>query len=103
MNKLPTTIVIGPDGDGIPSGEVLRDERHFLRSTVDVGNRDIYFEFSSRQALQDFAMSLLHEAIYGHGGQKEFYPLIVDGKALVVDGARLVADSSRIFVSYAEK
>jgi len=40
--------------------------------------------------------------VYGMGGQKEYYPLISDGKALVVEGARLVEDSSRIFVAYGD-
>ena len=100
MIDLPNSITLQIDGDDIPSQEVLLDERHFLRGAVDVQNRDIYLEFSSRESLYDFAKSLLYEAVYGQGGQKEFYPLVAEGKALVVEGARLTEDSSRIFVTY---
>jgi len=100
MIDLSNSITLRADGDDIPSQRVLLDEHHSLRGSVDVQNRDVYLEFSSRESLYDFAKSLLHEAVYGQGGQKEFYPLIVEGKALVVEGARLTEDSSRIFVTY---
>ena len=102
IGKLVDTVVVTRDGDEIPSNEVLQNEKHFLRGEIDASNRDIYLAFSSRQALFDFARSLLQEAVYGVGGQKEFYPLISDGKALVVEGARLVEGSSRIFITYSE-
>jgi hypothetical protein len=100
--KLLDTVVVTRDGNEIPSSELLQNEKHYLRGEIDASNRDIYLKFSSRQALYDFARSLLQEAVYGMGGQKEFYPLISDGKALVVEGARLVVGSSRIFVAYDE-
>lgn len=98
--KLLDTIVVTRDGDEIPSVEVLASEKHFLCATTDKSNRNIYLKFSSREALYDFARSLLQEAVYGAGGQKEFYPLVVDGKSLVVEGVRLAENSSRIFVVY---
>jgi len=101
--KLPNTVVVTPAGDEISSDELLENEMHFLRGEVDISNRDIYLNFSSRQSLYDFARSLLQEAVYGSGGQKEFYPLICDGKALVVEGARLDESSSRIFVFYPDQ
>jgi len=100
--KLLDTVVVTREGDEIPSSELLQDEKHHLCGGINASNRDIYLKFSSRQALYDFARSLLQEAVYGMGGQKEFYPLISDGKALVVEGARLVEDSSRIFVAYGD-
>jgi hypothetical protein len=92
--------MIEESGECILSKEVDSDDRHRLHVAVDRDNGDVYLEFSSRQALYDFARSLLHEAVYGEGGQKEFYPLVVEGKELVVEGARLTEDSSRLFVSY---
>ena len=103
MDTLSNTVVVTRDGDEIPSKELLKNDEHSLCGEIDTGNRDIYLKFSSRQALYDFARSLLQEAVYGTGGQKEFFPLISDGKALVVEGARLTEDSSRIFVTYREK
>ncbi|GAB7129764.1 hypothetical protein JCM19000A_42720 [Silvimonas sp. JCM 19000] len=102
IEKLLDTVVVTRDGDEIPSSELLQNETHCLCGEIDASNRDIYLKFSSRQALYDFARSLLQEAVHGMGGQKEFYPLISDGKALVVEGARLVEGSSRIFVAYGE-
>ena len=102
MDKLFDTVVVTRDGNEIPSLELLQNEKHHLCGEIDTSNRDIYLKFSSRRALYDFACSLLHEAVYGMGGQKEFYPLISEGKALVVEGARLVEGSSRIFVIYGE-
>ncbi len=58
------------DGDEIPSSELLQNETHCLCGEIDASNRDIYLKFSSRQALYDFARSLLQEAVHGMGGQK---------------------------------
>ena len=102
MDNLPHALIINPDGENIISKEVFSDDRHTLKVEVNAGNKYVHLEFSSRQALYDFARSLLHEAVYGQGGQKEFYPLIVEGKMLVVDGARLTEESSRIFINYEE-
>jgi len=100
IHKLLDTITVTCGGDEIPSDEVLQNEEHFLHGEIDASNRDIYLNFSSRLALYDFARSLLQEAVYGVGGQKEFYPLVLEGKTLVVDGVRLVEGSSRIFIKY---
>lgn len=102
MSNLAATLTIDPDGENIVSQEVLRDERHRLKVSVSRTNGDVYMEFTSRQALYDFARSLLHEAVFGQGGQKEFFPLITEGKALVVDGVRLEEGSSRVFVTVNE-
>ncbi|GEM_PF-923340 len=100
MSNLASTVIIDPDGESILSSEVAHDQRHNLHVSVDRDNGDVYLGFSSREALYDFAKSLLHEAVFGWGDRKEFYPLIVEGKELVVDGARLTNGSSRVFVSY---
>lgn len=84
----------------IPSREVLLEERHFLTAEADSLKKNIYLTFSTRNALFDFAKSLLHEAVCGESGQQEFYPLSEKGIALVVDGVRLTEESSRIFVFY---
>ncbi len=99
-NKLSNVITVTPDGDDIPSSAVLWNEHHSLQAKIDAENRDVYLNFSSRQALYDFARSLLQEAVFGVGGQKEFYPLVADGKSLVVEGVRLAESSSRVFVTY---
>lgn len=100
MKKLLSTVIVTPNGDEIPSQDVLNEEKHFLLAQVNTGNRDISLNFSSRDAMYEFAKALLQEAVFGVGGQMEFYPLITDGRPLVVNGARLVEGSSRIFVSY---
>ena len=102
MKNLHSTLTIDPDGENIVSQEVLHDERHRLNVTVNTTNADVYMEFTSRQALYDFARSLLHEAVFGESGQKEFFPLITEGRALVVDGVRLDEKSSRVFVTVNE-
>ena len=102
MNKLPSTVTVTPGGEEIPSKEVLQLEKHFLLAQVDTGNRDISLNFSSREAMYEFAKALLQEAVFGASGQMELYPLLVDGRSLVVNGTRLVEGSSRIFVSYSD-
>lgn len=98
--ELPTTIVITPEGDEISSLGVQEGRHHVLRAECDTRNRDIYLNFSTRRAMYDFAVSLLHESVYGTGGMQEFYPLIDNGNALVVNGVRMSGDSSRLFVCY---
>lgn len=102
-DSLNPEIRITQDGDEIPLEEVSKNEENFLSAKVDSDNGDILLDFSSRIAMYDFARSLLHEAIYGISGQKEFYPLGFEGKVLVVDGVRLSLESSRIFISYPDK
>lgn len=98
--ELPTTIVITPDGGELASPEVREGTHHHVRAGSDPGNGDILLDFSTRRAMYDFALSLLHEAVYGTSGQQEFYPLSHDGDALVVNGVRMSADSSRLLVFY---
>jgi hypothetical protein len=100
MKSSPIQVTIGMDGEDIVSEEVATDSRHTLKVSVDQETADVYFEFSSRQALHDFARSLFHTAVYDDGDQKEFYPLILNGDALVVEGVRLTPGSSRFFVRY---
>lgn len=102
MKKLPSTVIVTPSGDEIPSEEFLQQEKHFLLAQVDTGNRDINLDFSSREAMYEFAKALLQEAVFGTSGQMELYPLLVEGHSLVVNGTRLVEGSSRIFVSYSD-
>jgi len=103
INKLPSVVVVTPTGEEIGSTEVQYYSRHFLEADVDFKNRDIQLNFSTRQALYDFARSLLQEAVFGEGGQKEFYPLAADGKELVIEGVRMKENSSRIFVFYGDE
>lgn len=99
-NTLLDKVVVTRGGVEIPSLHVLSDDQHTLCATADESNRHISLKFSSRAAMYDFARSLLQESVYGASGQKEFYPLVIDGKALVVEGARLTVDSARLVVFY---
>lgn len=101
MTKLmPAQILITESGDEIPSPEILSNEAHCLSVEVSADNKYACFNFSSRLAMYDFARSLLHEAIYGIGGQEEFYPLEYEGKMEVINGVRMSNDSSRVFIFY---
>lgn len=100
MKGLSSNITISADNENVISQEVLLEERHTLSVSVDRDNGDVYLEFSSRQALYDFAKSLLQDSLYGHSGRKELYPLVASGKPLVVEGARLTENSSRVFIDY---
>ncbi len=102
MNEPSKKVVITKSASDIPCDEVLSDEKHILLVTVDRENQDVYLKFSSRLALYDFARSLLHEAVFGEGTKKEFYPLVVEGNAQVVEGVRLANGSSRIFLDCEE-
>ncbi|TDK66386.1 hypothetical protein [Sapientia aquatica] len=102
-NKLPSVVVVTPTGEEVSSSDVQNDSRHFLNADVNIENRDIQLSFSTRQAMYDFAKSLLQESVYGKGGQKEFYPLAAESKNLVVDGVRMSEKSSRIFVFYEDE
>jgi len=83
-----------------PSEEFLVDDTHQLKAFVGGTNNDIYLDFSSRRALYEFALSLLHEAVYGESGGQEFLA-VFDGVHLQVsDGVRLSSDSSRMFTFY---
>jgi hypothetical protein len=87
---------ITKDGDNLVSDETLNDESHNLAVKVDGENSDVYFEFSSREAMRDFALSLLHNSIFGDE-LMEIYPLYDENKKYVVNGVRLTPESSRTF------
>ncbi len=91
------SVILDEEAGDIPSDEVLNNESHNLSVEVDSNNNDVHLKFSSREAMRDFAKSILHESYYG-SGEIEFYPLVSDGKSLVVDGVRLTENSKRMFV-----
>jgi hypothetical protein len=93
-------VLVTESGDEIPSQELLSNESHCLSVEVNADNQYVCFNFSSRIAMYDFARSLLQEAVYGTGGQKEFYPLEYQGKMEVIDGVRMSNGSARVFVFY---
>ncbi len=99
MTKLFT---IHEDARNIPSDEVLNDDSHYLSASVDAENQDIYFDFSSPEAMRDFALNLLHASEY-ESKTIEHYPLISDSKNHIVNGVRLNNESSRIFISYSDE
>lgn len=100
--KSPMTpdIYITKSADEIPSEEVAANEAHQLTVEGDADNKDVYLNFSSRLAMYDFARSLLHEALYGRSGQKEFLPFEYQGKREAIDGVRMASDSGRLFIFY---
>jgi hypothetical protein len=87
---------IEKDSDALVSNEVLNNETHQVALSVDEKNKDVYFEFTSREAMRDFALSLLDHSCFGKE-QLELYPLQHEGKNHVVNGARLTPESSRAF------
>lgn len=104
MPRKSQTIVIREGDSATPSPEVLHDETHCMHAHFDTDRHCINLDFSSREALRDFALSLLQEASFGHSGQMEFYPLKMPGcKEMVVNGVRLTEESSRVFVFYDER
>ena len=91
------SVILDEEASDIPSDEVLNNDSHNLSVVVDSNNNDVHLKFSSKEAMRDFAKSILHESYYG-SGEVEFYPLISEGKAHVVDGVRLTENSKRMFV-----
>jgi hypothetical protein len=98
--SMNSKIFISESGDEIPSAEVISNEAHSLSVEVNGDNQYASLHFKSRLAMYDFARVLLHEALYGVGGEKEFYPLRFQGKLEVVDGVRMSDDSARIFFTH---
>lgn len=90
-------IKISEDADDIPCDEVLNNSQHNLNVTSDEDNSDVHLKFSSREAMRDFAKSILHESYYGSGvNPMELYPL----DSSIVDGVRLTDKSNRVFIWY---
>lgn len=100
QTNLSADVKLTEEGDDIPSDEVVENESHIMSATIDKDNGDIYFNFSSRLAMYDFAKNLLHEALYSEGEVTELYPLGYEGQLKVVNGVRLTLDSSRVFIGY---
>ena len=97
---LPTNISLTPDGDEI--GMLIYDDgRHQLK--VSISNRDncAYLDFTSKEALYDFAVSLLNSAVYDEVRKEylpEHMPREEDGTIPVIDGVRMTDDSARLFI-----
>ena len=124
--RFPTTIELSPDEDH--AGDlIVDDQRHQLKVVVqqsDAPGADFAnLFFSSREALYDFALSLLRDAVFGNvmemhtpnsdgkytvtkhtiGCCREILSYdLNDGQGIrVIDGVRLAADSARLNI-YAE-
>ena len=96
-NNLPTTIHLKKDC--YEAGSLIEhDERHQLKVSVDEKHNYALLEFTSREALYDFALALLYEAVYGHGEIEYNGALIDDNKHLFVNGVRQSIDSGRLFI-----
>lgn len=98
--KLSTTIVVTAEGEEVNSLEVQEGKHHRLHAQCDRDSKSIVLNFSTRRAMYDFAVSLLHESVYGTSGQQEFYPLGSEGDWLVVNGVRMEENSARLLVFY---
>ncbi|WP_330924926.1 hypothetical protein [Candidatus Sororendozoicomonas aggregata] len=99
-NDMSCKVEIFEDSDDLVSEENFENDDHNLLVKVNVNNGDVYFEFSSRLAMYDFAKSMIHDAIFNDGGMTELYPLGYDNKLHIVNGVRLKLNSSRVFVNY---
>jgi hypothetical protein len=96
------SLFISESADEIPLAEVAANEAHQLSVEVNADNKYACLNFTSRLAMYDFARSLLHEALYSRGGQKEFNSMEYQGKLEIIDGVRMPLDSARLFVFYNE-
>lgn len=103
MDNLKPLVQVTADGDEVGSLELCRDQFHQLMVKQNEANNYVNLEFTSRQAMYDFAVSLLQEAVYGKSASKEFYSLKVDEELQVIDGVRMAENSSRLFVSCCNK
>lgn len=102
-DKLSPVIQVSLDADEVGSLELCRNQFHQLNVSQNEKNSYVNLEFTSRQAMYDFAVSLLQEAVYGASASKEFYPLKIDGELQVIDGVRMSEGSSRLFISCLDK
>ena len=96
------TIKITEIADDIPSDIVQTNDSHALSIKVDADNNDIYLEFTTHEAMRDFAKSILHDSYYG-SGETELYPLGTENGWQVINGVRLTEGSSRVFIWYPKK
>ena len=99
MSKNSFRITLTEDGNA-PTEEFAANESHYLQAFVDGKIQDIYLDFSSRLAMYEFALALMHESLYGEFGMQERSPMVWEGKQAVQDGVRLSPESSRLFVLY---
>lgn len=96
---LPTDVLLTADGDEV--GMLIYDDgRHQLKVSVDRKRNDACLEFTSREALYDFALGLLNTAVFYDGVSLEFHPpyTMEDGTSLILDGIRFSDDSARLFI-----
>ena len=99
--ELNKNIELTEDGDNIPSSIYLIKNEHQLRVELNESNKYVNFTFSSRLAMYEFGKAIMHEAIFGEGGFREFYPMAVEAsKPEVINGVRMSLDSARIFIHY---
>jgi hypothetical protein len=83
-----------------PTQAFLKDESHTLDVKVDEPLDDVYLEFSSRLAMQEFAKSLLYASVWGGNGFSEHHPHTLGANLPVVNGIRLTRESVRLFILY---
>ncbi|MBP3221007.1 MAG: hypothetical protein J6M43_03070 [Neisseriaceae bacterium] len=79
---------------------IQNDEQHKL--TVSISKRCNYanLDFTTRESLYDFALSLLHTAIYCKKIQKRYTPIKdTNGRLIIKDGIRLSSDSCDLIIS----
>lgn len=105
-SHLLNTVTVTPDGDELGSPELVNGKHNFISASVDMSNKDVCLNFSTRRAMYDFTTSLLHEAVYGNGvmvdGKGGLKELLPSNEGRVVDGVRVKEGSSRVFIFYNE-
>ena len=100
-NNLPVNINLTKNDNKI--GKLIKNYvKHQLKVSIDPESycTDAYLDFTSEEALYDFALSLLHSAIYSKKLQKRYTPIKDNnGNLFVKDGIRLSEDSCDLIIS----
>ena len=91
--------------------EAMDNERHTL--TVNINQENTSFVellFTSKLAMYQFGLSLMHDAIYRYGGSddprfgvRELSPFEYEEYKPVIDGVRLDSNSTRLIISLIEQ
>lgn len=100
-NKLLLNICLTKNNNQV--GKLIQhSQEHQLKVSIDTETycTDAYLDFTSRETLYDFALSLLHTAIYCKKIQKKYIPIKDNcGNLIAKDGIRLSSDSCDLIIS----
>lgn len=97
-NTLPVNITVTKNYNNI--GRLIEDNEHTLTISISEQCNYANLVFSTKESIYDFALSLLHIAIYSKKAQKRYTPIKDNnGNLLVKDGIRLSEDSCNLIIS----